>query len=108
MLLGIPPENSDPRSERGRVEWNDFSLGGVYSCAIRLIREGDRLISVYVPSLPGTASQGETEEEALGNIKEALVGAIQVHKESGTSIPWSAVTEPTEPSEVERWITVHV
>lgn len=28
--------------------------------------------SVWVPSLPGCASQGETFEEALGNIKEAI------------------------------------
>ena len=28
--------------------------------------------TVYVPSLPGCISQGETKEEALKNIKEAI------------------------------------
>ena len=28
--------------------------------------------TVYVPSLPGCISQGETKEEALKNIKEAM------------------------------------
>ncbi|MER3447204.1 MAG: HicB family protein [Candidatus Dadabacteria bacterium] len=28
--------------------------------------------TVYVPSLPGCISEGETEEEALANIKEAV------------------------------------
>ncbi|MBI4020432.1 MAG: type II toxin-antitoxin system HicB family antitoxin [Candidatus Aenigmarchaeota archaeon] len=28
--------------------------------------------TVYVPSLPGCVSQGETREEALKNIKEAI------------------------------------
>lgn len=28
--------------------------------------------SAWVPTLPGCASQGETFEEALGNIKEAI------------------------------------
>ena len=29
--------------------------------------------SVFVPALPGCASQGETEAEALANIKEAIM-----------------------------------
>jgi predicted RNase H-like HicB family nuclease len=28
--------------------------------------------TVYVPSLPGCISEGETEEEAINNIKEAI------------------------------------
>lgn len=34
--------------------------------------ETDGGFSVWVPDLPGCASQGETLEEALGNIKEAI------------------------------------
>jgi predicted RNase H-like HicB family nuclease len=32
--------------------------------------------TVYVPSLPGCISQGETYEEAVANIKEAIDRAL--------------------------------
>ncbi|MBI4080951.1 MAG: type II toxin-antitoxin system HicB family antitoxin [Candidatus Levybacteria bacterium] len=34
-------------------------------------KESDGGYSVWVPDLPGCASQGDTLEEAIGNIKEA-------------------------------------
>jgi len=41
---------------------------------------------VYVPSLPGCVSQGETKEEAIENIKEAIevyldIGDAQIEAE---------------------------
>lgn len=38
--------------------------------------------SVWVPSLPGCASQGETFEEALENIKEAITLYLEDEKEA--------------------------
>jgi predicted RNase H-like HicB family nuclease len=40
-----------------------------------------------VPSLPGCISQGETRDEALVNIKEAIRLYIEVLKEDGLPIP---------------------
>lgn len=49
--------------------------------------------TVYVPSLPGCVSQGETKEEALRNIKEAIVLYIEpdeneiiVYRERGETL----------------------
>ena len=39
------------------------------------------------PSLPGTVSQGETREEALTNIREAIAGMIEVLEEHGDPVP---------------------
>lgn len=39
------------------------------------------------PSLPGCISQGETREEAIANIKEAIAGYIAALKEDGLPIP---------------------
>ena len=47
--------------------------------------------SVFVPALPGCASQGETEEEALANIKEAIELYLWSLKDDGLPIPESDV-----------------
>ena len=38
---------------------------------------------VECPSLPGCVSQGETEEEALENIKDAIRLCLEVRREQG-------------------------
>ena len=40
-----------------------------------------------VPSLPGCLSQGETKNEALENVKDAIQGYIAVLEEDGRPIP---------------------
>lgn len=42
---------------------------------------------VECPSLPGCVSQGETKEEALANIKEAIQGYIAALEEDGLPVP---------------------
>jgi len=43
--------------------------------------------TVTVPALPGCISEGETREEALNNIKEAIELYIEALKEDGKPIP---------------------
>lgn len=50
--------------------------------------------SVFVPGLPGCVSQGETREEALAMIKEAIEGYLESLDAHGDPIP--------KPVEVER------
>ena len=41
--------------------------------------------TVYVPSLPGCISEGDTREEALSNIKEAIELYLEPDEEEKTS-----------------------
>ena len=42
---------------------------------------------VEVPALPGCASQGESVEEALENVKDAIKLYLEVLEEDGAQIP---------------------
>ena len=39
-----------------------------------------------VPALPGCYSQGETVDELLGNLREAIAGVLEVMKEEGRTL----------------------
>ena len=49
------------------------------------LEEGGFIVSC--PSLPGCHSQGETLEEALNNIQDAIKGYLEVLKKHHRSIP---------------------
>ena len=42
---------------------------------------------VYCPALKGCVSQGETREEALRNIKEAMEAYVEALLEDGLTVP---------------------
>ena len=52
-----------------------------------LYKDEDNYWVVECPSLKGCNSQGRTKEEALSNIKEAIVGYVSALKEDGLSVP---------------------
>lgn len=54
---------------------------------IILVPDEDGGYTVSVPSLPGCISQGDTPEEAIANIKEAIELYIEVLEEDGKPIP---------------------
>ena len=54
---------------------------------VLLSQDEDGYFVVEVPSLPGCVIQGETREEALANIKEAIDLHIEVLQERGKPVP---------------------
>lgn len=47
----------------------------------------DGSYSIWVPDLPGCVSCGDTRDEALNNISEAIRGHVETLREFGEPIP---------------------
>lgn len=60
---------------------------------VTIERDEDGYYVVECPSLPGCVSQGGTEEEALANIKEAILGILEVRRKKGLPVPAVEVSE---------------
>ena len=48
-----------------------------------LERDEDGIWVAQCPSIPGCVSQGETRDEAMANIREAIAGCLEVRAERG-------------------------
>ena len=59
----------------------------MYNYTVILKREPAGGYSVWVPALSGCASQGDTREEALANIREAMELYIEGLKEDKLPLP---------------------
>jgi predicted RNase H-like HicB family nuclease len=63
--------------------------------------------SVLAVTLPGAASMGDTEEEALAMIAEAITGLLEVYHEENRPVPWrGSIPEQHEPTALGRWVEV--
>lgn len=50
---------------------------------VTIDRDEDGIWVVECPSIPGCVSQGQTKEEALENVREAIVLCLEVRAERG-------------------------
>jgi len=61
---------------------------------VTLNRDEDGIWIVECPSIPGCISQGNTKEEALENIQDAIAACLQVRAERG--FPLTIETQQVE------------
>ena len=59
-----------------------------------LERDEDGVWIVECPSIPGCVSQGDTRDEALANIREAIAVCLEVRAERG--LPLTVETQQVE------------
>jgi len=56
-----------------------------YNVVLEQAEEGGYVVTC--PAVPGTVSQGDTYDEAVANIKEALELALECYREDGVPLP---------------------
>lgn len=56
-----------------------------YKVVLEQAEEGGFVVTC--PAVPGTVSQGDTYDEAVANIKEALELALECYREDGVPLP---------------------
>ena len=80
-----------------------------FRCHIALVKEDDGSYSAIVLNLPGAGSCGDTEEDALINVREAVSGVVESHLDAGEAIPWvdSSAVDISGNAKL-KWILVHV
>ncbi len=61
---------------------------------ITILRDEDGVYIAECPSIPGCVSQGKTEDEAMGNIRDAISECLAVRSELG--MPLSVDTREIE------------
>lgn len=64
-----------------------------------VVEEGPSSFGAYVPDLPGCVAAGETRQEALALIRDAMEFHLEGLKEAGQSIP--------KPSSTAEIVDVH-
>jgi predicted RNase H-like HicB family nuclease len=52
-----------------------------------LVPEAEGGYSVICPAIPGCVSQGDSLEDVLANIREAILLCLEVRKDAGLSLP---------------------
>ena len=61
---------------------------------VTIERDEDGVFVAECPSIPGCVSQGETREEAIANVQDAIRGCLEVRAERG--MPLTVATYEVE------------
>ena len=98
--------NSAKSEEVNSDQWGPATS---YRCHVLLEKEEDGTYSAIVLNLPGAGSCGDSEADALANVREAVAGAIESYLAAGEEIPWGDSLAADIPGDAKhKWILVHV
>ena len=63
------------------LQWAEEARRITFQCFVTADRDEDGMWIVECPSIPGCVSQGETRDEALESLKEAISLCLEVREE---------------------------
>jgi antitoxin HicB len=66
----------------------------VYRVPVVLTPQPERGYTVTSPSLPGLVTEGDTLQEALTNVEDALRATLELYEDTGRAIPSELVQDP--------------
>ena len=98
-------DREDVGFETGSANWESKS----YRCHPAVLADEDGGFSALVLNLPGAGSCGDSEDEAIANAREAVVGVIESYLDEKAEIPWLDAAEYQIPEgATQKWIVVNV
>lgn len=79
-----------------------------YRCHLAILKEEDGGCSVLVLNLPGAGSCGDSEEQAIANVREAIAGVVASYLDEDEDVPWRDSTTYSIPAGAkQKWIRVN-
>jgi predicted RNase H-like HicB family nuclease len=84
---------------------NEWRESKAYRFHLLITKDDEDTFSVVVLNLPGVGTCGETEEDAMESVKEAICGAVEEYRAAGMTIPWKDTShEEIPPGAKQKWI----
>lgn len=98
---------------QGTAEFNIGPVvrdGHAVRAHLAIVKESDGSFSVIVLNLHGCGSCGDSEDEAVANVREAVKGMVESYRDDCEDVPWSDTADNDDIPEGAKlkWIMVNV
>ena len=72
---------------------NIIQDGGSVRAHLAIVKEADGSFSVVVLNLKGCGSCGDSEEDAVANVRDAVAEVVASYKDDNLDVPWVDISE---------------
>ena len=69
-------------------------MSHVYRVPLVLARQTEGGYTVTSPALPGLVTEGDSLEQALENVQDALRATLELHEDTGRQVPTGLMQDP--------------